>query len=123
MRTAIVLDWMANYAGAERAVEEMLTCYPESQVYALVDVLTEENRRFLRGRSVHTSFLQHMPFVRKHFRHYLPLMPLAIRAFHESAYVYYATHVAPAPLSPRRILARALLTTRCWLQLVAAGFR
>jgi GT2 family glycosyltransferase len=47
----------------------------------------------------------------------------AIRAFHESAYLYYATHVAPAPLNPKRALARAILTTRCWLQLVAAGFR
>lgn len=38
----------------------------------------------------------------------------AIRAFHESAYLYYATHVAPTPLHPKRLLARALLTARCW---------
>lgn len=37
----------------------------------------------------------------------------SIRAFHESAYLYYATHVAPAPLSPRRLLARLLLALRC----------
>jgi GT2 family glycosyltransferase len=47
----------------------------------------------------------------------------AIRAFHRSAYLYYATHVAPAPLSPKRALARAILNTRCWLQLVTSGFR
>ena len=47
----------------------------------------------------------------------------AIRAFHESAYLYYATHVAPAPLNPKRAIARALLHARCWLQLVTAGFR
>ena len=47
----------------------------------------------------------------------------AIRAFHRSAYLYYATHVAPAPLNPKRALARAILHTRCWLQLAAAGFR
>ena len=38
---------------------------------------------------------------------------VAIRAFHESAYLYYATHVAPHWLSPRRILARVLLGLRC----------
>jgi GT2 family glycosyltransferase len=47
----------------------------------------------------------------------------AIRAFHESAYVYYATHVAPARHNPKRALARVLLNTRCVLQLVAAGLR
>jgi GT2 family glycosyltransferase len=40
----------------------------------------------------------------------------AIRAFHESAYLYYATHVAPR--SPgRRALARLILTARAWWQL------
>lgn len=40
----------------------------------------------------------------------------AIRAFHESAYLYYATHVAPAAF-PKRLLARMLLGVRCWLHL------
>jgi N-acetylglucosaminyl-diphospho-decaprenol L-rhamnosyltransferase len=47
----------------------------------------------------------------------------AIRAFHKSAYLYYATHVARAPLSPKRALARAILNARCWLQVVTGGFR
>ncbi len=38
----------------------------------------------------------------------------SIRAFHASAYLYYATHVAPGALNPRRLLARALLGVRCW---------
>lgn len=41
----------------------------------------------------------------------------AIRAFHASAYLYYATHVAPHPLQPARLLARLLLSVRCWLSL------
>jgi GT2 family glycosyltransferase len=36
----------------------------------------------------------------------------AIRAFHESAYLYYATHVAPGRFSPKRVLARLLLEGR-----------
>ena len=40
----------------------------------------------------------------------------SIRAFHESAYLYYATHVASASPMKRR-LARMLLATRCWLHL------
>lgn len=37
----------------------------------------------------------------------------SIKAFHESAYLYYTTHIAPGALNPKRWLARALLTARC----------
>jgi len=39
----------------------------------------------------------------------------AIRAFHESAYLYYTIHVAPKPLQPKRWLARAILAARWWI--------
>jgi N-acetylglucosaminyl-diphospho-decaprenol L-rhamnosyltransferase len=41
----------------------------------------------------------------------------SIRWFHESAYVYYATHVAPGAHNPKRFLARVLLALRCWWRL------
>ena len=41
----------------------------------------------------------------------------SIRAFHQSAYRYYATHVAPGALNPKRLLARVLLSARCWWKL------
>jgi GT2 family glycosyltransferase len=41
----------------------------------------------------------------------------SIRAFHDSAYLYYSTHVAPGGLNPKRWIARALLTARCWWKL------
>lgn len=44
----------------------------------------------------------------------------AIRAFHESAYLYYATHVAPGSWL-RRLVAHALLSARCWLHLRKAS--
>ena len=47
----------------------------------------------------------------------------AIRAFHRSAYLYYATHVAPSALNPKRGTARALLAVRCWLLLQQARMR
>ena len=46
----------------------------------------------------------------------------AVRAFHESAYLYYAIHVAPHAL-PKRLLARLLLALRCRLQLTLAARR
>lgn len=41
----------------------------------------------------------------------------AIRAFHESAYLYYTTHIAPKRLQPTRAIARAILAGRAWWQL------
>jgi len=38
----------------------------------------------------------------------------SIEAFHASAYLYYATHIAPGTLNPKRLLSRALLACRCW---------
>jgi N-acetylglucosaminyl-diphospho-decaprenol L-rhamnosyltransferase len=38
----------------------------------------------------------------------------AIRAFHASAYLYYATHNAPRPMQAKRALARMILTSRQW---------
>lgn len=38
----------------------------------------------------------------------------ATRAFHRSAYLYYATHVVPSPWHPARWFARAALTARAW---------
>ena len=43
---------------------------------------------------------------------------LAIREFHRSAFLYYATHVARGPWE--RALARALLATRCRWKLLSA---
>jgi GT2 family glycosyltransferase len=45
----------------------------------------------------------------------------AVRAFHDSAYLYYATHVAPNALNPKRPIARALLKARRWLHLRSLG--
>jgi GT2 family glycosyltransferase len=49
--------------------------------------------------------------------------PLAIRAFHRSAYLYYTTHVAPSRLSARRWLAGALLFARWGINLLVARIR
>ena len=78
MKVSIVHEWFAAYAGSERVVEQMLHVYPGADVFAVADFLSAEERAFLGGREVRTSFVQRLPGARRHFRHYLPLMPLAI---------------------------------------------
>lgn len=81
MRVAIVSDWFTVYAGSERVVEQLLQVFPQAELYAVVDFLEGRHREFLRGKKVHTSFIQKLPGARKHYRTYLPLMPLAIEQF------------------------------------------
>jgi GT2 family glycosyltransferase len=45
--------------------------------------------------------------------------PLAIRAFHRSAYTYYTTHVAPGRINPAAWIAWLLLRVRCAWKLAA----
>lgn len=78
MRTAIVHDWLVVCGGGERVLQEMIRCYPEADLFAVNDFLPDSERAFLQGKSVRTTFIQKLPLARKHYRHYLPLMPLAI---------------------------------------------
>lgn len=86
MKIAVVHEWLTNYAGSERVVEQILTLYPDADLFSLVDFLSPSEREFILNKEVHTSFLQNLPWARKRFRAYLPLMPLAVEQFDLSAY-------------------------------------
>jgi glycosyltransferase involved in cell wall biosynthesis len=85
-KIAIVHDWLTVYGGAERVLEQILACYPDADVFTLVDFLPESERGFLHNKIINTSFIQRLWFARKKYRSYLPLMPLAIEQFDLSSY-------------------------------------
>jgi len=85
-RVAIVHEWLTTYAGAERVLEEMLRIWPQADLFAVVDFLSDEDRRLLGGRRARTTFVQKLPWARRKYRSYLPLMPLAIEQLDVSAY-------------------------------------
>ena len=85
-RVAIVHDWLVSYAGSERVVEQMFACFPQADVFATVDFFPPEQRRFLAGKSVTTTFIQKLPFAKTRYRNYLPLMPFAIEQLDLSGY-------------------------------------
>ena len=85
-RVAFVHDWLTVFAGAERVLKSMLDCFPEADVFTLVNFLSDDDAAFLEGRRVESSFIQSLPFARARYRTYLPLMPLAIEQFELSGY-------------------------------------
>ena len=86
MKTAIVHEWLVTLGGSEKVVEQLLTLFPDADIYTLVDFLPARDRDFLVGKHIHTSIIQHLPFSRKHYRQYLPLMPFAVEQFDLSKY-------------------------------------
>jgi len=85
-RVAIIHEWLYTYAGAEKVLEGILAQFPNADLFSLIDFLPENQRKFLGGRPVRTSFLQKMPLIRKKHQYYLPLMPLAMERFDLSSY-------------------------------------
>jgi glycosyltransferase involved in cell wall biosynthesis len=84
VKVAIVHDWLVVGGGAEKVLQRMIECFPRADIFTIVDFL--EDRTCIKNRPVHTSFIQKLPFARKRYRSYLPLMPLAIEQFDLSAY-------------------------------------
>ncbi len=86
VRIAVVHDWLTSYAGSERVLEQILAMYPEADLFAVCDFVPDADRSFLGGRQVNTTFIQHLPGAKRHYRSYLPLMPLAIEQLDLSGY-------------------------------------
>ncbi|MFQ3354342.1 MAG: glycosyltransferase involved in cell wall biosynthesis [Paracoccaceae bacterium] len=86
MKIAVIHDWLVTYAGAERALEQIINVFPECDLFSLVDHVPKSERLFLSNHKVKTSFIQNLPFSRTSYRKYLSLMPLAIEQFDLSEY-------------------------------------
>lgn len=86
MKTAIVCDWLVAVGGAEKFLGHLLDCFPEADLYAVIDFVDESQRGFLRQKPIQTTFIQKLPFVKRFYRSFLPLMPLAIEQLDLSGY-------------------------------------
>ncbi len=80
MRICFVHDYLNQYGGAERVLQVLCDMFPDAPIYTL---LYDERATggVFRGREIHTSFLQRVPFVRSHHRLFPMLMPLAVEQF------------------------------------------
>ena len=52
LRVAIVHEWLDTYAGSERVLEQLLLCFPDADLFAVVDFMSEAERGFLKGRKI-----------------------------------------------------------------------
>lgn len=80
-RIAFVLDALPALGGAEKVLFTALEAYPQADVYTLIYNRCAFDRTPIAHRTIHTSFLDSLPFARKHHRLFLPLMLRAIERF------------------------------------------
>lgn len=122
---SVTVDWLSGACMlARRDAFEQVDGFDERYFLYWEDA---DLCRRLRGIGYHVRFVPGATAVHRVAHSSQRARSAAIRAFHESAYLYYATHVAPGgshrDLSRRvrrrlkRITAKAILTARCYLHL------
>jgi len=83
---AFVHDWLVDWGGAENVLSALLELFPAAPIYTLVYNQEGSCKTLVQGHQVYTSFLQKIPNAKKHYRSFLPLMPLAIEQFDLSSF-------------------------------------
>lgn len=73
-KTAIVFDWMVNYAGADQVTEQLHRMFPDAPIYTLIYDRKHYPDRF-REYDIRTTWMQHIPFAPKLYKNLLTLMP------------------------------------------------
>src|ERR1700712_4432118 len=80
LRVALVHDWLTGMRGGEKCLEVLCRAFPEATLHTLIHrrgVLSPA----IEAMTIRTSPLQRIPNVSRHYRHLLPLMPMAARSW------------------------------------------
>ncbi|MDO8658741.1 MAG: glycosyltransferase [Candidatus Levybacteria bacterium] len=85
MKIAFVHEYLNQFGGAERMLQVLCALYPRAPIYTLLYDRDATGGVF-DGRVIKTSFLQNLPFTKRHHRIFPLLMPLAIEQFDFSEY-------------------------------------
>ena len=102
MKIAIVHDWLTGMRGGEKCLEVLCKLYPSADLYTLLHIPGSVSPS-IESHSIHTSFIQNLPFVKSKYRYYLPLMPFAIESFDLREYdlILSSSHCVAKSVKPR----------------------
>ena len=84
-KVAIIHDWLNGMRGGEKVLEVMLEVFPQADIYTLF--LEEKNiSEKIRAHRIFASPLNKYSFIRKRYKHFLPLFPSTIESFNLIGY-------------------------------------
>ena len=90
--TAIIHDWFLEdcFGGSEKVFQQIESLLIANKInyekYSIACFLNDKSLNNKKKDYIHTSFIQNLPFSKKHFHKYFPLFPLAIEQFDLSKY-------------------------------------
>lgn len=85
MKIAIVHDYFTQLGGAEKVAEEMFRLFPQASLHSTV-AFEDKMPAGLREAAVRTSWMQMMPGIRRYYRFYFLLYPLAVSSLNLAHY-------------------------------------
>jgi glycosyltransferase involved in cell wall biosynthesis len=85
MKIAIVHDYFTQLGGAEKVAEEMFRIFPDASLVSTV-AFNDKMPAGLQDAPVHTSWMQHMPGIRRFYRFYFLMYPFAVRSINLTHY-------------------------------------
>jgi glycosyltransferase involved in cell wall biosynthesis len=101
VKVALVHDWLTGMRGGEKVLAAICGLYPDADIFTLMHDRGSVSPAIERHR-IRTSFVQWLPWARTHYRHYLPLFPIAIEQFDLDGYglVISTSHCAAKAVVP-----------------------
>ena len=105
MRTAVVHDWLNGMRGGEKVLEEILPQVSEPTIFTLFHVPGSVSPG-IEAYPIRASWLNRLPFTRRHYREYLPMFPSAVESFDLSGFdlVVSSSHcVAKGAIAPEGV--------------------
>jgi glycosyltransferase involved in cell wall biosynthesis len=105
MRTAVVHDWLNGMRGGEKVLEEILPHLPDPTIFTLFHVPGSVSPG-IEAYPIRASWLNRLPFSRRHYRQFLPLFPRAVESFDLSGFdlVVSSSHcVAKGAIAPEGV--------------------
>lgn len=83
-RVILAHDWLTGMRGGERVLEVLCRLFPQAPVYTLIHNPAAVSA-IINAHRITTSWLQHLPSVRKNYRYFLPFFPGAIERLRPAA--------------------------------------
>ena len=84
-RVALIHDWLTGMRGGEKVLEVIASLFPEAPIYTLFHFPGAVSDT-IESHTIHTSFLQSYPGLKRHYRRFLPLFPAAVEDLDFSSY-------------------------------------
>jgi len=84
MKVAIVHYWLVNMRGGEKMLEALLEMFPDADIFT--HVYNPKAVSSIKNHHIFTSRINRLPFAKKLYQLYMPLMPNALMGFDLQGY-------------------------------------